>query len=375
MIVIAGGGLAAQRCCERLRRKGYEGRIVMVCEESHAPYDRPPLSKQFLAGTMTDPPRLRPDAWYEDSAVELLLGDGAAALRADAHELELRSGRRLRYERLLIATGAAPRLLPGCEGFDNVHVLRTLADAERLRGGLRPGASLVVIGAGFIGQEVASTARSVGADVTLVEALPAPLANVVGVPIGEWFTRLHRAHGVEVRAAAPFESLAGNGRATRVELATGGAVECDEVVVGIGVTPATAWLAGTAIGPNGTTAIRADHAGRTSIPDVYAAGDCAGSQHWEAAVQQGAAAALAMLGDSPPAPPPAGFWSDLYGIRINWLGDARDADSFAIDGDEDANDFSVIYRRNGTPIAGLLVGRPRALPELRQLLNSRKESE
>jgi NADPH-dependent 2,4-dienoyl-CoA reductase/sulfur reductase-like enzyme len=318
---------------------------------------------------MTDPPQLRPDAWYEENAVELLLGECAAALRAETRELELRSGQRLRYERLLIATGAAPRLLPGCAQFDNVHVLRTLVDAERLRAGLRPGASVVVIGAGFIGQEVASTARSLGTEVTLVEALAAPLANIVGVSVGDWFTRLHRAHGVDVHTAAPFERLSGNGRATRVELATGGAVECDEVVVGIGVTPATAWLAGTAIGPNGTAAIRADHAGRTSIPDVYAAGDCAGSQHWEGAAQQGAGAALAMLGESPQTPATASFWSDLYGIRINWLGDARGADAFEIDGDPDANDFSVVYRRDGTPVAGLLVGRPRALPELRQLLN------
>ena len=348
MIVIAGGGLAAQRCCERLRRKGYDGPIAMVCDEPHAPYDRPPLSKQFLAGTMTDPPQLRPDDWYADNDVTLLLGERAAALRPGA--LELGSGRALRFEQVLIATGAAPRTLPGIDG----HVLRTLADAKRLRESLTPGMRLAVVGAGFIGQEVASTASKLGAEVTLFEAMAAPLAHIVGEKVGDWFTGLHREHGVEVRTNASFTAADAAG--------------FDEVVVGVGVVPATEWLRGTPIGPNGTVAICADHAGRTAIPGVFAAGDCAGSQHWEAAVQQGAGAALAMLGEDPPPPPPSSFWSDLYDTRINWLGDARGADSVEIDGDPEARDFSAIYKRAGRPVAGLLAGRPRALPELRKEL-------
>lgn len=361
MIVIAGGGLAAQRCCERLRRKGYEGPITMVCDEPHAPYDRPPLSKQFLAGHMTEPPRLRPADWYADNDVTLLLRERAAALRPHERELELASGGVLGYERLLIATGAVPRSLPGTDCFPNVHVLRTLADAARLRNGLTSGARVAVVGAGFIGQEVASTARSIGAEVVLIEAMPAPLATIVGQQIGDWFTALHREQGVQVRTTTAFDPAT--------------CPDYDEVVVGVGVVPATEWLRGSAIGPNGRAAIRADHAGRTCIPNVFAAGDCAGSQHWEAAVQQGGAAALAMLGEDPPAPPPSSFWSDLYGIRINWLGDARGADSVQIDGQPDAHDFSVIYRRDGRPVAGLLVGRPQQLPALRQLLNERNRND
>jgi NADPH-dependent 2,4-dienoyl-CoA reductase/sulfur reductase-like enzyme len=350
MIVIAGGGLAAQRCCERLRRRGYDGAITMVCDEPLAPYDRPPLSKEYLSGTMTAPPRLRPDGWHADNDVELVLDMPAKALHADASELELADGTRLHYRQLLIATGAVPRTLPGIEG----HVLRTLADAEALRDSLGPGTRLAVIGAGFIGQEVASTASRLGAEVTLFEAMRAPLAHIVGDAVGDWFTRLHCSHGVDVRAGTAFDpSRAG---------------EFEELVIGVGVTPATEWLRGTAIGPNGTFAIRADHAGRTCIPNVFAAGDCAGTQHWEAAVQQGGAAALAMLGESPPAPPPSSFWSDLYGIRVNWLGDARGAGSVDVDGDLEANDFSVIYRRDGRAVAGLLVGRPQALPQLRKEL-------
>jgi NADPH-dependent 2,4-dienoyl-CoA reductase/sulfur reductase-like enzyme len=295
---------------------------------------------------MTDPPRLRPDDWYADNDVTLLLGERAAVLRPHDSELELGSGRVLRYEQLLVATGATPRTLPGVDG----HVLRTVADAQRLRESLAPGMRLAVVGAGFIGQEVASTARKLGVDVTLFEAMPAPLAHVVGERIGGWFTQLHRDHGVDVRTNATFEG------------------DFDEVVVGVGVIPATEWLRGTPIGPNGRVAIPADHAGRTCIPNVYAAGDCAGSQHWEAAVQQGGGAALAMLGGAPPAPPPSSFWSDLYDIRVNWLGDARGADSLEIDGDPEARDFGVTYKRDGRTVAGLLVGRPQALPQLRKEL-------
>lgn len=354
MIAIAGGGLAAQRCAERLRRKGYDGRIVMVCDEPHAPYDRPPLSKEYLSGAMTAPPRLRPDGWHADHAVDLLLDMPAKELRASDSELLLADGSVLRYDKLLIATGAAPRTLPGLERAENVHTLRTLADAERLRDALAPGGNVAVVGAGFIGQEVASTARKLGASLTLIEAMAAPLAHIVGERVGSWFTSLHQEHGVETMMNTAFDPH--------------WVAEYDHVVVGVGVEPATEWLRGTAIGPNGTLAIAADHAGRTCIPNVFAAGDCAGSQHWEAAVQQGGGAALAMLGESPPAPPPSSFWSDLYGIRVNWLGDAREADSLEIDGDPDMHDFSAIYRRGGRVVAGLLVGRPQALPELRKEL-------
>jgi 3-phenylpropionate/trans-cinnamate dioxygenase ferredoxin reductase subunit len=362
VIVIAGGGLAAQRCCERLRRKGYDGPIAMVCDERHAPYDRPPLSKEYLAGKMTATPRLRPDGWHADNGVELVLGTPARALHPRTNELELGDGRRLRYRQLLIATGAAPRMLPALDGRENVHVLRTVADAERLRESLQAGTRLAVVGAGFIGQEVASTARKLGAEVTLIEALPAPLAHIVGEEVGHWFTRFHRRHGVDVRTWAGFESLDGD----RIRLTDGGVVAADQIVVAVGVAPATDWLRGTPIGPNGQVAIDADHAGRTRIPNVFAAGDCTGGQHWEAAVHQGTGAALAMLGEDPPALTPSSFWSDLYETRINWLGDARGADSVEIDGEPEACDFRVTYRRSGVPVAGLLVGRPQALPELRK---------
>jgi NADPH-dependent 2,4-dienoyl-CoA reductase/sulfur reductase-like enzyme len=303
---------------------------------------------------MTAAPRLRPDGWHADHDVDLLLDVPATTLRPETNELVLADGKILRYRQLLIATGAVPRVLPGFDRFENAHVLRTLADADRLRDPLALGSRLAVIGAGFIGQEVACTAGKLGAEVTLIEAMPSPLAHIVGEEVGRWFTQLHRRHGVRTLMNTTLDPRS--------------CAEYDHVVIGIGVVPATEWLRGTAIGPNGTAAIRADHEGRTRIANVFAAGDCAGSQHWEAAVQQGAGAALAMLGESPPAAPPASFWSGLYGIRINWLGDARGADSIEIDGQPEESDFSVTYRRDGQVVAGLLVGRPQQLPRLRKEL-------
>lgn len=370
MIVIAGGGLAAQRCCERLRRRGYDGPLTLVCDEPYAPYDRPPLSKEFLSGELAEPPRLRPDDWYAQNDVGLILGRRVARLRPHESALELDDGANLLYDKLLIATGARPRMLPGSERFENVHVLRTRADAERLRDAIAPAVRLAVVGAGFIGQEVAATARKRGAEVTLIEALPAPLARITGELVGSWFAGLHASEGVDVRVGVPLGRICGNGKARRITLADGARIDCDEVVVGIGVAPAVEWLADSGIDPR-----RADAAGRTAAPEVFAAGDCTGSQHWEAAVQQGAAAAMAMLGDEPPAPAPTSFWSDLYGTRVNWVGRADGADEVEIDGDQDARDFAAVYRRDGEPVAALLVGRPQQLPELRRLIHPQRKEQ
>ena len=242
-VLIAGGGLAAQRAAETLRRSGYDGAIRIVAGELDAPYDRPPLSKEFLTGEVGDEAlRFRPDAWYAEQRVELLLGERAAGLDPRAREVVLSSGPRLPFSRLLIATGSAPRRLPGTESFANVHELRTLRDARRLRGAVGPGARVVVVGAGFIGQEVAATARRRGAEVTIVEAAPAPLAAVLGTELGGWFAQLHREEDVEVLLSAQIVRLHGNGAVRSVELAGGRRLACDALVVGIGTQPATAWL-------------------------------------------------------------------------------------------------------------------------------------
>jgi NADPH-dependent 2,4-dienoyl-CoA reductase/sulfur reductase-like enzyme len=374
-VVIVGGGLAAQRCARTLRASGYERPIRIVCAEPESPYDRPPLSKGLLAGTVDEEAiALRPRGWYDENQIELILGRRALGLDVAARELELDDGTSLRYEKLLIATGSRARRLADLEGRSNVHYLRTVADARRLRVALRPGASLVVIGAGFIGQEVAATARALGVDVTILEALPAPLASILGEEVGRWFVDLHRAQGVEVLLSSRLEGARGNGAVEELVLENGRRLGCDGVVVGIGVVPAADWLAGTGLEPDG---VRTDPAGRTSIPDVFAAGDVtrsfdprfgvhARAEHWDAAARQGAAAARAILGEDPGAPPLPSFWSDQYGLRVQYVGHAEHADDVALERDRDGGGLRAVYRRGGRPIAALTVDQPRALAALRR---------
>jgi 3-phenylpropionate/trans-cinnamate dioxygenase ferredoxin reductase subunit len=377
-IILAGGGLAAQRCAETLRREGYSGAIRMVCAEHHPPYDRPPLSKELLAGTRDQPSlALRPADWYATHDVELLLGVGATALRPGERRLLLADGAELRYDRLLIATGSRARRLPALSGRHNVSVVRTVDDGLALRDALDRGERLAVIGAGFIGQEVAATARVRGCTVTMVEAAPQPLAASLGPHVGAWFAQLHRGEGVDVLTGRTLRAVSGNGAVTGLELSDGRTVAVDRVVVGVGVDPAARWLDGS--GLQCSAGVHVDECGRTGAPDVFAAGDVAATydaascgwvpgSHWEAAARQGARAARAMLGLAPPPPAPAGFWSDQYGIRIQYVGRARPDDAVAIDGDPEAREFTATFSRGGRAVAVLLVNRPRGLPAARTLI-------
>ncbi len=380
-VVIAGGGLAAQRCAETLRRKGYGGRIRIAAAEPVAPYDRPPLSKELLAGEVDGASlAYRPLGWYRDQQVELLLGRRAVGLDAARRRLHVDGGSELRYDDLLIATGSRARRLPDAEGFANVHMLRDLADARALRRAvIRPGAHLAVIGAGFIGQEVAATARSLGAEVTIVEAAAAPLDALLGSDLGHWFSQLHRDEGVRVLCATTVSVFHGRDAVEEIELADGRRLPCDAVVVGIGVVPATEWLQGSGLPAAGGIPVAAG--GRTALPHVYAAGDVASpfdehagahvrSEHWEAAARAGTDAARAMLGLEPGRHTQSSFWSDQYGLRIQYVGHARDGDVVEIDGVPAERDFTAVYRRAGRPVAALLVGRPHALPEVRRSIES-----
>lgn len=373
-VLIVGGGLAAQRTAETLRRRGYDGRVRIVCAEPEPPYDRPPLSKQLLAGSAAEESvGYRPSSWYEETQVELLLGASAAGLDARRHRVRLGDGEELAYESLVIATGGAPRRLPFLAG-DNVHELRTLADLRRLRGQLLPGARLAIVGAGFIGQEVAATARGLGLEVTVVEALATPLEPIVGPRLGRWFAELHAEEGVRVLTGAALDSTRGDGRVEQLVLADGRRIECDLVVVGIGTVPATAWLRGSGLGESGVVT---DAGGQTALPGVFAAGDAclaleprrgvhARTEHWDAAAWQGASVARAILGQQPGRPPLPSFWSDQYGLRVQCVGHPALADEVAVEGDPGARDFEALFSRAGVPVAGLAVGRPRAIPALRK---------
>ncbi len=356
-VVIAGGGLAAQRCAETLRRDGHDGPITMVCGEGLAPYDRPPLSKAFLAGELEPGAlALRPGGWHADHDVQLVLGDRASGIDPDARDLLLSSGARLPYDRLVLATGSRPRVLDGTAGLANVHALRTLADAQGLRDALHPGARLVILGAGLIGQEVAATARRLGADVTLVEAAPLPLGRALHPELARWLVGVQRDEGVDVRlgvgVGAP--SVTRN-RLDALDLQDGTRVELDLLLVAIGVTPEVEWLNA----PLGDLLAR---------PEIHAAGDLAGGDHWEAAAHQGRAVARAILGADAQRPPVTSWWSDVHGVRLQGLGSPMGATDLLIDGDRAARSFTAVALRDGAPIAALAVDRPRELPRLRSLL-------
>lgn len=381
-ILIAGGGLAAQRCCETLLKDGYDRPISIACGEPRAPYDRPPLSKAVLAGRITVADiAFRPADWYAEQGVELLLGRRATSLDVAAHEVTLDDGTTATYEQLLVATGSEPRRLELFEGRPNVHYMRTADDALRLHATLRSGTRLLIIGAGFIGQEVAATARAMGATVTMLEALPSPLGSLFGDEIGGWFAAMHREEGVDLRCSTTAADIiaADDGRVSAVVTGEGHDIGCDEIVVGVGVVPADAWLYGTGLG-GAHVGVEVDQAGRTSAPDVYAAGDVARAfdprvgahvrtEHWEAAARLGAAAARAMLGLDVPLAPLASFWSDQYSVRVQYLGYAGEADAMSIDGDPACRDFTVLWTRDGRPVAALLVGRPRAMPAARRAIS------
>jgi NADPH-dependent 2,4-dienoyl-CoA reductase/sulfur reductase-like enzyme len=383
-VVIAGGGLAAQRAVETLRRNGYDGPIRLIADEPVAPYDRPPLSKDYLAGKLDDAAlSLRPDGWHAEHDIDLLTGERATALDITRQEIELASGRRLAFSELVIATGATPRTLRGTEGFDNVHALRTRCHARRLRDALLPGSRLAIIGAGFIGLEVAATATRLGVDVTIIEAAEAPLAAILGPMVGSWFAALHRQEGVVVHVGARLARLHGRTTVTAIELDDGRRIACDAVLVAVGTEPATDWLRESGLGDRG---VPVDAGGRTAVPGIYAAGDASRpfdkrsgahvrTEHWEAAARQGAAVARAILGLDPQARAIPSFWSDQHGLRIQYLGHAHAGDAVHIDGDPDARDFAATFTRGARPVAALLVGRPHALAQTRRLLEQTTQSD
>ena len=375
-LLIAGGGLAAQRCCETLRRLGFDGRIVVLCEEPSTPYDRPPLSKSVLIDER-EPEGLsfRAAAWYEEHDVELLLGVGAQELDLSSRAVVLGHGGRLRFKELLIATGSRPRRIPGIPIAGAVHELRTHEDALGLRAALRErDGQLAILGAGLIGMEVAAAARALGREVTLIEAADTPLARVLPPALGSWIAYLHRLHGVDVRLATAVERVSLQEGAARLQLSDSSVLEANTLLVAIGTSPATEWLTSAGLGPG---AISTDAGGRTALPGVYAAGDAAcfpdpytgqpvPSQHWEAAVRQGVAVARSIVG-LPPAPPaPSMFWSDQHGHRIQFVGHGASDCEIELDGDPAAGgSFAAWIARAGRPQGALLVDRPQSLPVAR----------
>lgn len=384
-VLIAGGGLAAQRTAETLRRLGYDGRVRLACDEPHAPYDRPPLSKTVLTDKAdAETPTLRPARWYADHEVELLLGARAEFLDLTTRRVRLHDGACLRYGRLVIATGSHPRRLPVLPLGERVLELRTIDDARRLRDALSCDVErLVIVGAGLVGMEVASSATALGVTVTLIEAAPTPLGRVLPPALGSWLAALHARAGVEVLLGRGVESVREKGGRTELELSDGQRIAADLVLVAVGCAPASEWLADTSLGCAG--AIQVDAGGRTAVPHVYAAGDVAcfpdpstgrhiPTPHWEAAARQGVAVARAIVGAPSEAAQPPMFWSDQHGVRIQFVGHAEQADRLNLEGSLDTPDFTAWLMRGEDPIGALLAGRARALPNARRRIAAARTS-
>jgi 3-phenylpropionate/trans-cinnamate dioxygenase ferredoxin reductase component len=382
-VVIAGAGLAGLRTAEELRARGYTGTIAMIGAEHRPPYDRPPLTKKFMTGEVADT-TLRPGA--AALAAELRLGEAATGLRAGA--LRTSQGE-YGFDALVVTTGAAPVRLAGR---GPQRVLRTLDDAAALRSALLPGTKLAVVGAGWIGAELATTAALRGCQVTVVEAAPAPLAGALGAEVGSRTTPWYAAAGVDLRLGQPVESVEPGGLA----LPGGGWLAADEIVTAVGVRPEVSWLAGSGVRLENGVAV--DEGLRASVPGIYAAGDCAAFtsrryrcrlrvEHWDSALHAPGVVAANILGGEEEYDPVPYFWSEQFGRMVQYAGHHTAADRLVWRGDPDGRDWSVCWLSGAgqpagapadqpptgaeAPLAAVLaVARPRDLIQGRRLIAS-----
>nr|WSW71579.1 FAD-dependent oxidoreductase [Streptomyces sp. NBC_00995] len=373
--------MAGVQTAVALREQGFSGPVTLIGAEPHQPYDRPPLSKAVLLGKAEDSAF---DIDFEALDIRLRLGLDVTALRAADHELDTPDGP-VPYDVLVVATGAEPLVLPGSEGVPGVHLLRTLDDAARLRPVLERQHDVVVVGAGWIGAEFATAARAAGCAVTVVETADRPLAGAlpaeVAAPMAGWYAESGAAllTGARVARVEP----------GRVVLADGRTLPADTVVVGIGARPATGWLAGSGIELGPDRSVTADASLRTSLPDVYAVGDCASFpsarygerllvHHWDNALQgpRTVAAAITAPADDGRLPvydPVPYFWSEQFGRFVQYAGHHTRADTLVWRGDPAEPSWTVCWLRDGVLVAVLAVGRPRDLAQGRKLVESRAE--
>jgi 3-phenylpropionate/trans-cinnamate dioxygenase ferredoxin reductase subunit len=373
-VVIVGAGMAGVQTAVCLREQGWRDGIVLVGDEPHPPYDRPPLSKAVLLGAAGAEPDVRFDVDFDALDVDLRLGVRAQALRTDAREIVTDRGA-LRYGRLVLATGAFPVPLPGTAGLPGVHLLRTLDDAAALRPVLDARKDVVVVGAGWIGAEFATAARQAGCAVTVVEAADRPLAGALPATITGHMRAWYDDAGVRLLTGTAVAAL----EPGAVVLADGTRLAAAAVVVGIGARPATGWLAGSGVALGEDGAVLADDRLRTTAPDVYAVGDCASFpsarygerllvHHWDNAVQGPRTAAANVIGGDEVYDPVPYFWSEQFGRFVQYAGHHTGADMMLLRGDPAGASWSVCWLRGGALVALLAVDRPRDLAQGRKLV-------
>ena len=380
--VIVGAGLAGAKAAETLREEGFDGQLVLIGDEAERPYERPPLSKEYLRGEVGDKPYVHPDTFYAEHQIDLLTSTRVTGIDLGVSELLLEGDRRLGYDRLLLATGSVPRRLhvPGAD-LDGIHYLRTVGDSELIGERIEHGQRLVVVGSGWIGAEIAASARQKGCEVTMIEMSSLPLEGVLGPELGRIYLDLHRDHGVEFLPETTVERFEGTGSVERVLTRDGAVLDTEFVVVGIGVAPRTG-LAETA-GLRIDNGVIVDERLESNAPGVFAAGDVANArnpfygrhlrvEHWANALNQGPAAARSMLGQDVSYDEIPYFFSDQYDAGMEYSGHAADWDEVVFRGDVAAREFIAFWLRDERLVAGLNMNVWDVSDPIRELIRSRR---
>jgi len=381
--LIVGGNLTAGAVATTLRSEGFYGNLVIVGEEPHPPYERPPLSKDYLRGeSKAEDTLLHPRSWYDEAGVELRLGARARRLDPTQRAVELEDGERVSFDRLLIATGGRNRTLavPGHD-LDGILDLRRIEDADRIRAEASAGRKVVIVGAGFIGSEVAASLRHLGVEVEIVEFFEAPLLRVLGPEVARVYEGIHRDHGVRFHFGQAVESFRGDGRVEAVVTSKGTRVEGDFVVVGVGIQPNIEWLDGSGVEIDNGVAV--DEFCRTNVEGVLAAGDVANHwhplfdrrmrvEHWDNALKQGAAAARNMMGLETVFDDPHWFWSDQYQHNLQYMGFATEWDHLVVRGSLEERSFVAFYLAQGVVKAVVGLDRGKEVRRSAGLIRARR---
>ncbi len=380
--VIVGASLAGGTAAATLRQDGFDGNVILIGEEPHFPYERPPLSKQYLRGDVPfEKALVRPRDFYATNRIDMRFGDAATHVDPAERKVELASGGSVRYDKLLIATGVRNRRLsiPGLN-LQNVFDLRSVDDADALRAAIVPGRQAVVIGMGFIGCEVAASLRQQGVAVVCIDPSPTPLFRVLGEPVGQVMSAIHRDQGVETIFDDVVTRFEGDRCVERVITRRGRRIDCDFAVVGVGVEPAVELLADTAVETG--NGILVDEYCRTNVEDIYAAGDVANHyhpvfeqwmrvEHWQNAIHQGGAAARSMLGTGKPYDPVHWFWSDQYDVNLQYAGFHQPWDQVVVRGHLDTRKFIAFYLSNGRIDAVVALNRGKDVRRAMPLIKAR----
>ena len=378
--MIVGAGMTAASAAEALRQGDFDGRILIVGRESHLPYERPPLSKEYLRGEQgREALPVRGQDWYDEQEVEVRLGTEVTRLDASGPAVELGDGEVIDADAVLLATGGIPRRMPG-EPSERVLYLRTVEDADRIRDLMASG-RLVVVGAGFIGAEVAASARARGVEVTLLERNGTPLTRALGEEMGRLYGDIHRDHGVDLRTGAMVEGIEDTAGGVVVRLGEGQAIEADAVLVGVGIAPTTELA--EAAGLDVDDGVLVDERCRTSADAVFAAGDVANHlhplfgrlrvEHFDNAIKMGAAAARSMIGSEEAFDDPHWFWSDQYDVNLQYAGFAREWDDVVVRGSTDERRFVAFYMHRGVLLAALGMNRGRDVRRAMKLIGARPD--